>query len=111
MVWPTLGSRTAKEQNRTEQYDTVSRRGISTSVATPPPTEERSIVMSVSVCLCVCLSAILSSELHVRSPPNFFMHATYGRGSVLLWLRSDMLYTSGFVNDVIIQGCSTSPPS
>ena len=29
--------------------------------------------MSVSVCLsvCVCLSAIISSELHVRSSPNF----------------------------------------
>ena len=27
---------------------------------------------------------IISSELHVRSSPNFFMHVTYGRGSVIL---------------------------
>ena len=35
----------------------------------PPPIGKRSIVMSVS--LCVCLSAITSSELHVRSSSNF----------------------------------------
>jgi len=40
-------------------------------VFTPPPTGERSIVMRVSVCVCVCLSAIISSELHVRSSPYF----------------------------------------
>jgi len=32
---------------------------------------ELSIVMSVSVCMFVCLSAIISSEQHVRSSPNF----------------------------------------
>ena len=26
---------------------------------------EQSIVMSMSVCLCICLSAVISSELHV----------------------------------------------
>ena len=39
------------------------------------PVGERSIVMSVSVCLslslCVCLSAIISSALHARSTPYF----------------------------------------
>ena len=54
-----------------------------------------------SVCLCVCLSAIISSELHVRSSP-IFCDGTYGRGSVLLWWRSDMLCTSGFTDDVIL---------
>jgi len=29
------------------------------------------------------------------------VHVTSGRGSVLLWRRSDMLRISGFVNDVI----------
>jgi len=57
--------------------------------------------MSVSVCLCVCLSAIVSPELHVRSSPDFFVYVTYGRGSVLLWLRIDTLCTSGFMDDVI----------
>ena len=59
-------------------------------------------MLSVSVCLCVCLSTIISSELHVRSSQNFFLHVTYGRGSDLLWWRrSDMLCTSGFMDDVI----------
>ena len=72
----------------------------------PPPIGERSIVISVSVCLsvcvCVCLSTIISSELHVRPLAyQFFVHVTYGRGSVLLWRRSDMLCTSGFMDDDI----------
>ena len=37
---------------------------------TLPPIGEQSIVISVS-CLYVCLSAIISLELHVRSSPNF----------------------------------------
>jgi len=58
--------------------------------------------MSVPVSLCVCLSAIISSGLHLRPTPNFFAYVTYGRGSVLLWRRSDtcMLCTSGFMDDV-----------
>jgi len=31
----------------------------------------------------------------------FLMLVTYGRGSVLLWRRSDTLCTSGFVDDII----------
>ena len=63
--------------------------------------------MSASVCVCVCvcecLSAIIYSELHVRPSPTFFVHVnvTDGRGSVLLWRRSDTLCTSGFTDDVI----------
>jgi len=57
--------------------------------------------MSVAVCLslrvCVCLSAIISSELHVRS----FVHVISDRGSVFLWRRSDKLCTSGFMDDVV----------
>jgi len=68
---------------------------------TTPPIGERSIVMSVSVCLCVCLSTIISSELHVRPSPTFFLHVTCGRGSVLLWRRGDTLCTSGFMDDVM----------
>jgi len=72
-------------------------------LVTAPLIGERSIAMSVSVCLClcVCLSVIIFSELHVRCSQNFFVHITYGRGSVLLWQRSDMLCTSGFMDDVI----------
>ena len=74
-------------------------------VITPRPIGERSIVTSVSVCLsvyvCVCLSAIISSELHDRSSPNFFVLVTYVSGSVLIRRRSDTLCTSGFMDDVI----------
>jgi len=67
---------------------------------TPPPTEKRSIVMTVSVCLCVCLS--VRDHIFETARPIFtnFRHITYGRGSVLLWRRSDMLRTSGFMDDV-----------
>jgi len=44
------------------------------------------------------------SDLH-----QIFKHVTYDRGSVLLWRRCDMLCTSGCMDDVISQGCSTSP--
>ena len=61
-------------------------------------------MVSLSVYLSVCLSA---SNLR-----QFFPHVTYGRGSVLLWRRSDdTLRISGFVDDVIFShkliGCST----
>ena len=59
------------------------------SVITPPTIGERSIVMSVSVCLsvdlCVCLS--VRDHLSVTTPAvftKFFVRVTYGRGSVLL---------------------------
>jgi len=32
---------------------------------------------------------------------TFFVHVTYGRGSILLWRRNDTLCTSGLVDDVI----------
>jgi len=59
-----------------------------------------SICLCVSVYLCVCQSRSYlwnyTSDLH-----HFFVHATYGRGSVLLWRRNDMLCISGFVDDFI----------
>ena len=42
------------------------------------------VFFCVSVCVFVW-SASMSSELHVRFSPNFSMHVTCGRGSVLLW--------------------------
>ena len=61
-----------------------------------------SVCLSVCGFVCVCLSAIISSDLHVRSSPIRFVHVTYGRGSVLLWRCSDMLCTSGFVDNVML---------
>ena len=62
---------------------------IAEPLVTPRPIGERSIVTSVSVCL--CMPVIISSELDVRCSPKFFLHVTYGRGSVLPWWHSDML--------------------
>jgi len=50
-------------------YDNEYHAYLQRCVVTLPTKVERSIVMSVSVCLCVCLSAIISSELNVRSSP------------------------------------------
>jgi len=73
--------------------------------------------MSVSVSVCVCLS--VREHIFGTARPiftKFFVHATYGRGSVPVWWRR-YVCTSGFMDDVIFaylllsQGCSTSPPS
>jgi len=43
------------------------------------------------------------SRSYLYTRPIFtkcFVHVTYGRGSVVLWRRSDMLRTSGFMDDV-----------
>jgi len=55
----------------------------------------------------VCLSECLSVRDHIFGTTrpiftNFFTHVTCGRGSVLLWRRSDMLGTSGFMDDVTL---------
>jgi len=63
-------------------------------------------VINVSVCVCVCVCVCLSVRDHIFGTTRpiftkFSVHVTYGRGSVLLWRRSDMLCTSGFVCGVI----------
>ena len=57
--------------------------------------------MSVSVCLSVCVCPRSYLRNYTSDLYQFFAHVTYGRGSVLLWWRSDMLCTSGFTDDVI----------
>jgi len=53
--------------------------------------------MSMLVCLSVCLSV----REHISRPifAKVLMHAAPGRSSVLLRTRSDMLCTSGFMDD------------
>ena len=56
----------------------------------------------LSVCLCVCSS--ISDHIFGTTRPiftKFFANVTYGRGSVLLWRRSDTLCTSSFMDDVM----------
>jgi len=62
--------------------------------------EERSIVMSVSVCVRLSVrDHILETTRPILT--KFFMRVTNGRGSVFLWRRSDALCRSGFMDDVI----------
>jgi len=69
-------------------------------IVNPPPIGKQSIVMSVSVRVCVCLS-VHDHNFGTTHPifTNCFMHVTYSRGSILLLRRSDMLCTSGFMDD------------
>jgi len=53
--------------------------------------------LSLSVCLSVCPPAYLRN-LRVA---KYFVHATYVRGSVLLWRRCDKLCISGVMDDII----------
>ena len=59
-----------------------------------------SVRVCVCVCVCVCLSSITSSELH-SDLRQIFVYITYGRGSVLLWRRSNTLRISVFIDDFI----------
>ena len=72
-------------------------------VITPPPISVRSIVMTVSVCLFVCLPASITPKLHATRPisAKHFLRVAYVPDSVLLWRRCDRLCISGFMNDVM----------
>ena len=72
-------------------------------VITPPPIAEycdEPVCVCKCVCVCVCFS--VRDDIFGTTPPifnKFFVHVTCGRGSVLLWRRSDMSCTSGFMDD------------
>ena len=75
------------------------------------PVGQRGVLWSA--CLSVCLSVCVSIYPRNYSPifTKFFVHVTYGRGSVVLWRRNDTLRISGFWgwrHRLIV--CSTSPP-
>jgi len=89
---------------------------LSDSVVWPRPSQsEQSVVCCYSapntgaeycderVCLSVCLCLFVRDHIFGTTSPIFtnFLHVTNGRGSVLLRRRSDTLYISGFMDDVI----------
>ena len=69
------------------------------------------VCVCVCVCVCVracvracmraCVRACVSVHGHIFVTTNFFVHVTYGRGSVLLWQPTDTLCISGLMDDVI----------
>jgi len=63
------------------------------------------VCLSVSVrlctCMCVCLSVREDISRTIRAIVTNFVHVAYGRGSVLLRHRCDMLCTSSFVDDIM----------
>jgi len=63
--------------------------------------------MPVCVCLSIC-DHIFGTTRPIFT--RFFVHVSYGRGSVLLWRRSDVLCTSGFMDDVMeLNGLAHKP--
>ena len=58
----------------------------------------RNVVMSISVCQSVRLSASISLETHIQTSPNCML--PYGRFLVIFWRRWDTSSTSGFIDDV-----------
>ena len=80
------------------------------------PIGQQSTVMSMSVCLCtcVCLSARMSSELYVRSSPNFLYMLPMAMpwsssGSIVIHYVLPVLWMTSYL--LISQACLTSPPS
>ena len=65
------------------------------------PAAERSIAISLSVCLFVDLSVCLSVSEHIFGTAGPIFRIFCGRGSVLLWRRCDTLCTFGFMDDVM----------
>ena len=55
----------------------------------------------VCVCVCVCVCPRGYFRNHTRELYQIFVHAAYGRGSILLRRRCDTLFTSGFVDDIM----------
>jgi len=68
-------------------------------IITSPPVRLRSIAMSVSACLSVCMLTYL--KITRPNFTKFSVHVIWDRGSVLLWWQLNTLHTSGFVEDVI----------
>jgi len=66
---------------------------------TLPPVGLQSIVISMSVCLFVCLP--LASNTTRPNFTVFSVHVTCGHGSVLLGLQGSALCTFSFVDDVM----------
>ena len=71
----------------------------------PPPHTTRHTIMCPVVCVFVCLSVCPRAYLSGTARPDFAKFSVIVaccRGSVVIWRRSDMLCTSGFVDDVIL---------
>jgi len=79
---------------------------------TPPPIGERSIVTSVSVCLCVCSRSYLRNytpDFHQFLCMLPMAMARSSSGGVVMCYVLPVLWMTSYL--LISQGCSTSPPS
>jgi len=71
----------------------------------------RSNAIRLSVCLLVCPSVRLHILKTIRpNSTKFSVHVTCGPGSVLFWQQCNMLYTSGFVDDVMFSHNGANEP-
>ena len=70
----------------------------------PPDRESEYCDERVSLSACVVVCLFVNDHIFGTTRPIFakmFMLVIYGHSSVLLWRRSDMLSTFGFMGDVI----------
>ena len=85
-------------------------------VITPPP-DRGAEYCDYRVCVCVFIYVFVCPGSYLRHYTfdlrHFFVHVTYGHGSVLLWRRSDTLHTSSLWKMYFdtSQGCSMLPPT
>jgi len=59
------------------------------------------MIVSVSLYVCVCVCVLVCPRSYLRNYTSDVHEIFCACGSVLLWRRSDMLCTSGFMDDVI----------
>jgi len=117
VLWAACNTQRNAEDNKISKY-TVPQKNFTLfwwymMIFTPHLIKEQSILLTVFVCLRVCLSLIIYSQLHTQSLP-IFVHFTYGNSLVLLSRRSDMIHISGLwmmPHMHIREGCSTLPHS
>jgi len=80
-------------------------------LVTSPPRGVQSIVMSISVCLSVCLYVHRHNSKTAQPQPSFtkfFVHVACGHVSILLWWFCDMLCISSFMDDVMFSYCGAT---
>ena len=97
------------------RFSSVSLNAQVQDIIVTPPSNSEAEYCDERACVCLSVCVFVCSRSYLRNYTSdlrqFFVHVTYGRGSVFLWRRSAMLYASGFTDLPVSQGYSTSQSS